>query len=266
MAAEYCALAAGVLLPFADAAPVEAPSRGRTSTPTTSWAFQHILFGASSRIAFDSRHLRARVDGRAVVPGVREEAFPGLWDSEPDSLALLLDGSRHADVHRFAARALRGNRTAWYRIPMYRLIRWFDAPYPETGELAAEVAVTRYDPKDPYFQLVLALLAARTRTPRRTAEPGSRRTPRCSSAIFRSSSGWCSTPAPRPAGSRSSCWARARSSRTTPAQVIEAVLRRRPRRADVDREATVRLRDAAAVLLAAFARELSDWPMSGSRS
>lgn len=269
MAAEYCALATGVLLPFVDAGglpdgerPAD-PGDGRPSKPpAASWVFLQILFGSSARITFDLRHLRAHVQTRVVAPNVREESFPALWDAQPDQLSLLLDRSRHADVHRFAARALRANRTAWYRIPIDRLIRWFDAPYPETGELAAEVALTRYDPKEPDLQLVLALLSSPHDLPRRTAETWVKANP----AVFLGDVPFVVGLVLNPqAATRRLALEVLGASALLPNHargVIEAVLTAAARSQPTgDEETTLRLRDAAAVLLAAFARELSDWPI-----
>src|SRR5207253_10325110 len=74
------------------------------------WAFNHLLYGKSRylipvdhKLAFYSKwkpHSQQEVR-------TREESFPEQWDRRPQGLMHLLDESRCAPVHTFAARALR---------------------------------------------------------------------------------------------------------------------------------------------------------------
>ena len=67
-----------------------------------------MLWGASSRLELDGRTLRFRYRAAGVVKpplGVREEAYPNLWDLEPDAYARVLAAGRLLLVHDFALAA-----------------------------------------------------------------------------------------------------------------------------------------------------------------
>lgn len=275
--AEYTALASGVLLALDDAAAQPASARQqydwaarRTETIYGSpwrryWTFGHVLWQHSERYEAKPRYLtislRPRVRPDAPEPAEREEAFPEAWDAHPEALADLLDRSRCQPVHAFATKALRANRDAWHRIPVRVLVGWFASPYAATAELAAEVALTRYDPKDPDLDLVLALLSCAHEGARRTADGWVRANPVRFLADERFLVGIVLNPV---VGTRRLALELLGSASLLPAHakaVVDAVLTAATRTDPADEPATERVRDAGAVLLAAFSKELSELPL-----
>jgi predicted DNA-binding WGR domain protein len=276
-AREYVELAAGVLLSVTDADAREPTQKvvgydyrtrrqitAWTGRYTSLWAFSHILYDHSPRFYADGKSLLFRphphLDTRQV-PAEREEAYPQAWDQAPEVLASLLDQSRCEEVHLFAVRALRANRQAWGRIPVRRLIGWFSAPYAPTNELAAEVAVTRYDPNDPDTELVLALLSCAVQGPRDIALGWVRANP----AVFLSNVsfvvGLVLNDQPSTRLLALDLLGATPLLPSLAQQVLQAVLSAVHRVDPADETATPKLRDAAAVLLAAFSRELAQWPL-----
>ncbi|MEQ1505925.1 MAG: hypothetical protein ABMB14_27060, partial [Myxococcota bacterium] len=267
---EYCRMAAGVLLAYTDA-DAAAPRMKRTSRRlvvtdrfSADWALSHILFHHSARFEAAERSLVFRVVRAAAGSGpvtAREEAFPRLWDDAPELLAELLDRSRCAEVHGFAGRALRANRDAWHRIAVPQLIGWFAAPYAGTAELAAEVAVTRYDPADPDLELVSALLSSSHAAARTTAESWVRANP----AVFLRSPSFVARIVLSPVVETRRLALEVLAAATLlpdhATAVVEAVLDAAMRAIPGDDAVTLQLRDAAAVILATFSREAAALPL-----
>lgn len=184
VASDYAKLAAGVLLAVTD--DDARPPRRSSSydwyarqervwwTPRFGhlWAFNKILFSNSPQHTDNPRNLTFR-----LAPGVspdaqgsaRTEAFPELWDQQPGALVLLLQRSRCAEVQAFAARAFRDNPDAWPRVPTSDLLQMFASPYASAAQLAAEIAISRYDRNDPDLELVLALASSPHEVARSTA-------------------------------------------------------------------------------------------------
>lgn len=178
--ADYVKMAVGVLLAFTDedAQPVRtevrydwrseiSPSRGYTTTTTYYdryagyWAFCQILYANSSRYEPDKGN-RYFVCTSPYQPGQdepsqREEAFPKLWEANPQGLLHLLDQSRCEPVHRFAAKALRVCREFCDELDLDTILMLIRAPYEVTVDLGFDLAVARYDPVNPDRELVLAL-------------------------------------------------------------------------------------------------------------
>jgi hypothetical protein len=267
---EYCRMAAGVLLAYTDELARPAPTlRGRAipgDEPRfpADWALGHVLFDNSPRYAANLRYMsfRRQWGWRGGAVQAREEAFPRLWDDAPELLADLLDRSRVAEVHEFAARALRANPDAWHRIPVRRLVGWFGAPYPETARLAAEIAVTRYDPDDPDLDLVQALLDCAFEEARATAEQWVRenpgpflRNPAFVTALVLS-------PIPQTRRLALEVLAGASLLPDQAAAVVREVVAAALRMpAEADEAQVSLLRDAATVLAAAFGPQLAELPL-----
>ncbi|MEQ1568767.1 MAG: WGR domain-containing protein, partial [Myxococcota bacterium] len=263
LANEYCRMAAGLALAYVDPPPDaegEAPRRRRRSRAsgpwhTSQWALSQVLFSGGPRWSADRKRLRGHRG--PALPWAREERFPELWDQCPEILAELLDQSRLAEAHQFAARALKANPAAWPSLPVARLVGWFGAPYPETLALATEVALTRYDPAAPDLELVGALLGCAHAHARTTAEGWIRSNP----APYLASTSFVIglLLSPRVEARRFALeWLGGATLRPDHARaVVDAVLAR-VRVVAIDDGV---LRDAAAVLVAGFARELSDVPL-----
>jgi len=151
----YVKMAVGVLLPFSD-------DDGNTPRTTSSYnwnqnrtivthydafagylPFNHILYTHSPRY-----HLKR--GGKAFAcqggfkpgdgpPPVREEAFPELWDQVPAGLLHLLAMSQCEQVHVFATKALRANKTACDALDDDILSRLIASRYVVTARFAFDL-------------------------------------------------------------------------------------------------------------------------------
>ncbi len=169
----YVRLAVGVLLPVKDGDGGRARSTRRydyrsRSTVTTHWdsfaswrAFNHILYGNSHRYEYIRKTGTWRCTGGFTPggkhPGGREELHPTLWDKMPVGLLHLLAESESGRVHNFAARALRANSQFCEGLDVDVLTMLLGRPYKITARLAYELALKRYDPMNPDFELVEAM-------------------------------------------------------------------------------------------------------------
>jgi hypothetical protein len=157
---DYVRLAVGVLLPFTDA-DAEEPEGSRNYYACRYWAYNQILYGNSQRYQVRQR-ARIFVCRRAFQPNGpeaahREEAYPHLWQAQPQEVLRLLEGSRCGAVHRFGVKVLRACPDFCRQLPVPALARLLAAPYEGTQEFGLELAVHRYDPAHPDTELVLAL-------------------------------------------------------------------------------------------------------------
>jgi predicted DNA-binding WGR domain protein len=167
----FVKMAVGVLLPFTDADAV--PPRTTTSGWGRNrqehyfeefhpyWAFNHLLHspGPGSRyVAVDHRlEFFARSPERPDGAGRgREESFPELWERVPQGLMHLIDESRCAPVHRFAARALRAVPAFLAQLDTEAVAMMLGRPYPSTAQLGLELAMARVDASGRPRELLLA--------------------------------------------------------------------------------------------------------------
>jgi predicted DNA-binding WGR domain protein len=271
MGEDYCRMAAGFLV---ELAPVDLDGTYETSKwdyntrristyshPewTHKWLAGNILFAGSKR--FERYNLAMRWSQTKVEPWTgREEAFPEHWDAHPESLAWILGRAKAETVHTFAARALRANQPAWTKIPVAELIGWFSAPFPATVELASEVALSRYDARNPDFALVLALLGCPVASARQAALGWVQANP---SVFLRDLSFVASLVLhDNPATRRLAL--DLLGAATLPAAMGAALVERVVAwalAAPDDDDTTARLRDASAVLATAFSAELHALPL-----
>jgi len=93
-------------------------------------------------------------------PPPREEAFPELWDRQPEALWRLVTNSRCELVHRFATRALFDNTDFCKQLTTDQIRKLLSQSYAVTIELGLALARRRYDPSNPDFELIESLLAA----------------------------------------------------------------------------------------------------------
>ncbi|HEU4532568.1 MAG TPA: hypothetical protein VFS00_00575, partial [Polyangiaceae bacterium] len=139
----YVPMAVGALLPFTDADAVPERRSGQSSYgPFAPYlAFCHILYGGGGRLV-PLRHGRAvRLrPPRAGGAAGREEAFPHLWTRKPEGLLHLLDESRCAPVHEFAARALEDCRAFCDGLDAETATMLLGRPYAPTARLGLRVA------------------------------------------------------------------------------------------------------------------------------
>ncbi|KFE69113.1 WGR domain-containing protein [Hyalangium minutum] len=166
---EFVKMAVGVLLAFtdADAVPELTTSTGYGARREQHfwgpfapyWAFNHLLYGNSRylepvdhKLAFYSKWKpSSQQDVRT-----REESFPALWDRTPQGLMHLLDESRCAPVHTFAARALRSLPAFLAQLDEDAVAMLLEKPYAPTAQLGLDLAVERVNARGEPRALVLA--------------------------------------------------------------------------------------------------------------
>jgi predicted DNA-binding WGR domain protein len=172
---DYVRMAVGVLLPFTDSdggvAMRSVHSRWvarRLVNTESNWdtfaqylAFNAILRGGSARyeLAPSGRAWRCKPSYRpgGAEPPDREEAFAHLWDAMPAGLLHLLSESECRPIHQFAVKALRSAHAFVKQLDTDVIVMLLGRPYEETSRFGLELAVARFDPNAPDFELVLAL-------------------------------------------------------------------------------------------------------------
>ncbi|MGC1247789.1 MAG: HEAT repeat domain-containing protein [Spirulinaceae cyanobacterium] len=175
---DYAPLATGVLLQYSDA-DAQGVKKGtyyrwdsasRTYHSFTSdWdafagylTFNHILYTNSPRYFLPSNRQAWRCQQGYKpgdpIPEVREEAFPELWEQQPEFLLRLLSQSDCTPVHDFAAKALRCCTAFCGEIDTANLITLINKPYLATTQLAFALIRDRYNPDEPNLELVLAII------------------------------------------------------------------------------------------------------------
>lgn len=181
----YVDLAADILLQYADTdaeAVRESVSYrwdGRRRIETRlSWdayakylTFNHILYENSPRYTPNPKAWRCREGYKPgnPEPNVREEAFPELWQSHPETLLQLLLESDCRPIHYFAVKAIRSCQEFCDRLSIDTIIQLLNKPYEVTVELGFSLAVTRYNPAEPNSALVLALVKSTSQNARNQA-------------------------------------------------------------------------------------------------
>jgi predicted DNA-binding WGR domain protein len=91
------------------------------------------------------------------VPAVREEAFPELWNQQPELLLKLLCASACQPVHEFATKAISDSPQFCEAIAIDTLIQLLAKPYSVTAQFGFELARSRYQPQHPQAELILAI-------------------------------------------------------------------------------------------------------------
>lgn len=123
--------------------------------------FNHILYENSPRYVLmpNSRGWRCREGYQpgGPEPEGREEAFPELWEADPEALLQLLLASNCLPVHQFAVKALRVCQQFCAAMDVDRLIKLVNKPYEVTAQLGFELARDRYHPDNPNIILLMAL-------------------------------------------------------------------------------------------------------------
>ncbi|WP_272819197.1 WGR domain-containing protein [Scytonema hofmannii] len=175
--AEYVRMAVSILLQYsdADAEPAwekvfyhwERPNWTRVEI-RRNWdayarylTFNHILYENSSRyeLKLNSTAWRCREGYKPgnAEPTTREEAFPELWQQNPQALLQLLLKSQCLPVHNFATKSLRYCHKLCASIDVDILIKLIQKPYEVTAQFGFELALFNYNSKQPNKELVIAI-------------------------------------------------------------------------------------------------------------
>ena len=119
----------------------------------------HILYENSPRYESHPQAWRCKGDFKPGyrIPEEREEAFPHLWDEQPEALLKLLLSSRCLPVQEFAVKAIKENQEYCHALDIPNLIKLLDTAYEITAELAFNLANNKYDSQSPNCELVLAI-------------------------------------------------------------------------------------------------------------
>jgi predicted DNA-binding WGR domain protein len=174
---EYTQLATGLLLQYSDADVL--PTREatyyrydanyrRSESSRVGWdkyaaylAFNHILYTHSPRYELKSGNDVWRCKSTYKLgdpaPSIREEAFPQLWEQQPQLLLHLLRESQCQPVHEFAIKAIKTCSEFCQSIEIDILIQLLAKPYEITAQFGFELAKSRYQPEHPQSDLILAI-------------------------------------------------------------------------------------------------------------
>ena len=155
----YVPMAMGVLLAMDDSDAVAPASRGgRAYDGYSYWlVFNRMLRARGHWLSNRSgtswyRQHPLQPDDR------RQEAFPELWDAQPQALLSLMQRSRCAGVHAFAARALSDNRAFCDGLALDSVRELLRSPYEATVRFAFQVARQRFEPATPPTEWLLLLI------------------------------------------------------------------------------------------------------------
>jgi len=121
----------------------------------------HILYENSPRyeLKLNSTAWRCREGYKPgdAEPQVREEAFPQLWEQNPEALLQLLCQSHCHPVHHFAVKALRVCHSFCASLDINAIIKLVNQPYEVTAQFGFELALHNYNHAQPNIELILAL-------------------------------------------------------------------------------------------------------------
>jgi len=125
-------------------------------------SFNHLLYQNSAHLRLSrDRNKWFRVENTEALEGYRCEAFPELWDQQPQLLLRLLCHSRCRPVHRFALRAIKTNQAFCQQIAIADLTRMLSQVYEETSAFALSLAQAIVKRNQTTAELLRALLDSR---------------------------------------------------------------------------------------------------------
>jgi predicted DNA-binding WGR domain protein len=121
----------------------------------------HLLYTHSSRYELKSGkdiwNCKTGSKPGDPLPTAREEAFPELWNQQPELLLKLLGESACKPVHEFATHALADSPEFCQAMSIDTLIQLLAKPYEITAQFGFELARSRYQPQNPQSELILAI-------------------------------------------------------------------------------------------------------------
>ncbi len=123
--------------------------------------FNHILYANSPKyeLKLNSKAWRCREGYHPgdPEPQTREEAFPQLWEQNPQALPPLLQESECLPVHHFAVKVLKACPDFCTSLDINTIIQLANKPYEVTAQFGFELALLNYNPSQPNKELILAL-------------------------------------------------------------------------------------------------------------
>jgi len=123
------------------------------------WSVSHLLHAAAPTSRFNANALSHRHIG-ARASSLREEAFPALWDAQPQRLLRIAAMARNHAAARFAAEALRQGPPRPDAMDAAAIDGLLASPYPEVAALATAIARRLIEAGKADATLIAALLAA----------------------------------------------------------------------------------------------------------
>ncbi|MEG3841190.1 WGR domain-containing protein [Microcoleus sp. herbarium14] len=125
--------------------------------------FNRILYENSPRYAYftNSQAWRCKEGYKPgdPEPSVREEAFPEIWEQNPDRLLQLLLESNCRPVHHFAVKALKACPQFLAAIDVSTIVKIIDRPYDVTAELGVNLAIqNQYNRYPDNREVILAVI------------------------------------------------------------------------------------------------------------
>jgi hypothetical protein len=159
---EYALAAAEAVVPYVDGDDVmkgNSPSTGR------SYLLHRVILGGTERYVFDGRQMRfktkAGAKGKATAvtttPGMREEAYPELWDRTPRAYVRLLGAAKHSLVQKFALDGILRHPEALASASHAECAALIESDDARIVDIGLKELRRRFDPSKPDFQLVLEL-------------------------------------------------------------------------------------------------------------
>lgn len=103
------------------------------------WSVSYLLYAGAESSRFNDKALTHRHVGTRVA-AQREEAFPALWDAQPERLLRIAALARNHAAARFAAEALRQGPSRPETMDVAAIGGLLASPYPEVTALAADIA------------------------------------------------------------------------------------------------------------------------------
>ncbi|QDU82306.1 hypothetical protein Pla110_40610 [Polystyrenella longa] len=125
-------------------------------------ALNQLLYGNSPRFELDKARryfcFQKEYQGNdGLLNNVREEAFPELWEQQPQVVFEMLTVSCCEKVHHFGVHVLRDCPSFCNEMESSSLISLLETPYTVTNHYALELARPRYDADSPDLDLLTAL-------------------------------------------------------------------------------------------------------------
>lgn len=156
---EYALAAAAAIAPYVDGDDVV---QGKSPATGRSYLLHRVLFGGSSRYELDARRLRFRLKPGApkTVPGVREEAWPELWDRNPRAWVRLLGTARHTLVQRFALDGALRNPEALRSASHTEVAALLESDDARIVDLGLAELKRRFDPAAPDLEIIYVLASS----------------------------------------------------------------------------------------------------------